>query len=114
MDAVTGTNAGGNTLPGTSTDGNAAPGATTNTNVPTPSLNPSDIIEDSKDKGVVFPIIRINDHYCTSDEIKEFYIETGYFKNYHEYNTMKMAKTGFVPTMHLIISTSAPDLLKNN
>ena len=38
-----------------------------------------------KNKGRVYPIIRINDYFFTPEEIDEFYIETGYFKNYHEY-----------------------------
>lgn len=67
-----------------------------------------------KNKGVVFPIIRINDHYFTAEEIKDFYIESGYYKNYHEYQTLKFPMTGFVPTMHLVIHTFSPDLLKNN
>jgi len=63
------------------------------------NMDPSDVVEDGKsvgsgkgldfntvkNKGVVFPIIRINDHICSEEEIREFYIETGYFKNYHEY-----------------------------
>lgn len=91
-------------------------------------MDPSDVVEDGntigtgkgldfntvKNKGVVFPIIRINDHICAEEEIREFYIETGYFKNYHEYQTLKKAKTGFIPTMHLILQTTSPDLLKSN
>lgn len=110
----------------TNPEGNA--GAMTSAGQPTPDINPSNIISDSesvgrgkgldvnyvKNKGVVYPIIRINDHYCHESEIREFYIESGYFKNYHEYQTLKMAKTGFIPTMHLVLSTSSPDLLKNN
>ena len=38
-----------------------------------------------KNKGRVYPIIRINDHFFTPEEFDEFYSETGYFKNYHEY-----------------------------
>lgn len=67
-----------------------------------------------KNKGTVYPLIRINDHVFTAEEIVEFYIETGYFKNYHEYKTLKIPRTGFVPTVHLVISTAAPDLLKGN
>lgn len=65
-------------------------------------------------KGVAYPIIRINDHYCVQDEILEFYIESGYFKDYREYMSIGKPSTGFVPTMHLILKTSAPDLLKAN
>lgn len=67
-----------------------------------------------KNKGVVFPIIRINDHYFTSEEIRDFYIESGYYKDYHEYQTLKFPLTGFLPTMHLVVKTFSPDLLKIN
>ncbi len=67
-----------------------------------------------KNKGRVYPVIRINDHFFTPEEIDEFYIETGYFKNYHEYKTIKIPRTGFVPTVKLVVTTSASDLLKNN
>lgn len=67
-----------------------------------------------KNKGVVYPIIRINDHFFTAEEIDEFYLETGYFKNYREYKTIKIPRTGFVPTIRLVVTTSSPDLLKNN
>lgn len=68
----------------------------------------------SMNKGVVYPIIRINDHYCLSTEIKEFYIESGFYKNYTEYKTVKRPETGFVPTLHLILQTGSPDFLKGN
>lgn len=68
----------------------------------------------SMNKGVAYPIIRINDHYCTFDEIREFYIESGFYKDYNEYKTIKKPQTGFVPTMHLILHTGSPDFLKGN
>ena len=67
-----------------------------------------------KNKGRVYPIIRINDHFFTPEEIDEFYIETGYFKNYHEYQKIKIPRTGFVPTVKLVVTSASPDLLKNN
>ena len=67
-----------------------------------------------KNKGVVYPIIRINDHYFSSYEIEEFSIETGFYKNYHDWKKYKFPKTGFVPTMRLVITTTASDLLKRN
>ena len=67
-----------------------------------------------KNKGVVYPIIRINDHYFSSYEIEEFSIETGFYKNYHDWKRYKFPKTGFVPTMRLVITTTASDLLKRN
>ena len=67
-----------------------------------------------KNKGVVYPIIRINDHYFSSSEIEEFSIETGFYKNYHDWKRYKFPKTGFVPTMRLVITTTASDLLKRN
>jgi len=67
-----------------------------------------------KNKGRVYPIVRINDHFFTPEEIDEFYIETGYFKNYHEYQKIKIPRTGFVPTVKLVVTSAAPDLLKNN
>ena len=67
-----------------------------------------------KNKGVVFPIIRINDHYFSSSEIEEFSIETGFYKNYHDWKKYKFPKTGFVPTMRLVVTSTASDLLKRN
>lgn len=67
-----------------------------------------------RNKGTVFPFIRINDHYFTEDEIVEFYIESGYYKNYHDYKNIKIPRTGFVPTIHIILKTASTDLLKQN
>lgn len=65
-------------------------------------------------KGIAYPIIRINDHYCVYEEIVEFYIESGFYKDYREYMSIGKPSTGFVPTLHLILRTSSPDLLKSN
>ena len=67
-----------------------------------------------KNKGVVYPLIRINDHFLTEEEIREFYIETGYYKNFYDYKNLKIPLTGFVPTLHLIITTASSDFLKGN
>ena len=67
-----------------------------------------------RNKGTVYPFIRINDHYFTADEIVEFYIESGYYKNFHDYKNIKIPRTGFVPTIHLIVKTASSDLLKQN
>ena len=65
-------------------------------------------------KGTTYPIIRINDHYFTQDEIQEFSMECGYYKDYTDYAKYKMPITGFLPTMRLIVRTANPDLLKTN
>jgi hypothetical protein len=54
-------------------------------------------------KGTAYPVIKINDTYISQHEIVEFYVETGYFRNPMEYQTEKLLKTGFVPTMHLVV-----------
>lgn len=66
------------------------------------------------DKGVVYPIIRINDHYFTEYEIQYFSCETGYYKNFYDYGRYKMPISGFIPTFKLIVVSSNPDLLKTN
>ena len=63
-------------------------------------------------KGAVYPIIRINDHYFESTEIQHFSMETGYYKNYYDYEVYQMPLTGILPTMRLIVSTSDIGLLK--
>lgn len=65
-------------------------------------------------KGTTYPIIRINDHYFTQEEIQEFSMECGYYKDYTDYAKYKMPVTGFLPTMRLIVRTQNPDLLKTN
>lgn len=65
-------------------------------------------------KGAVYPIIRINDHYFESTEIQHFSMETGYYKNYNEYEIYQMPLTGVLPTMRLIVTTSDPGLLKKD
>ncbi len=65
-------------------------------------------------KGTLYPIIRINDHYFQQNEIEFFSMETGYYKNFYDYATFKMPITGFIPTMKLIAYTSNPNLLKRN
>ena len=108
-DAITGTNPSENTsdddslnqrdVAGTSDDPQAKAGLDYN---------------NQRNKGRVYPLIRINDHYFQPNEIVDFYIETGYYKNYHEYKTQKIPRTGFIPTIGLVIRTSNTDLLKNN
>ena len=66
------------------------------------------------DKGTVYPIIRINDHYFTEYEIQYFTLETGYYKNFYDYGNYKMPIKGFLPTMKLIVQSSNPDLLKQD
>lgn len=65
-------------------------------------------------KGTTYPIIRINDHYFTQEEIQEFSMECGYYKDYTDYAKYKMPLTGFLPTMRLIVRTANPDMLKTN
>lgn len=65
-------------------------------------------------KGTTYPIIRINDHYFTQQEIQEFSMECGYYKDYTDYAKYKMPITGFLPTMRLIVRTANPDMLKTN
>ena len=65
-------------------------------------------------KGTLYPIIRINDHYFTEEEIQFFSCETGYYKNYYDYSMYKMPVSGFIPTMKLIVTTHNASLLKKN
>lgn len=65
-------------------------------------------------KGVTYPIIRINDHYFTEAEIMNFKMESGYYKSYHDYTEFHKPMKGFVPTFDLAIHTQATDLEKNN
>ena len=65
-------------------------------------------------KGTVYPIIRINDHYFNDTEIQHFSMETGYYKNFYDYQTYQMPLTGLLPTMRLIVSTTDPGLLKKD
>lgn len=65
-------------------------------------------------KGTTYPIIRINDHYFTQQEIQEFSMECGYYKDYTDYAKYRMPITGFLPTMRLIVRTANPDMLKTN
>lgn len=67
-----------------------------------------------RNKGTVYPIIRINDAIISEQEIVEFYVESGFFKSYTEYKTIKMPRSGFLPTVHLIINTVSPALLKSD
>lgn len=67
-----------------------------------------------RNKGTVYPVIRINDAIITEQEIVEFYVESGFFKSYTEYKTIKIPRSGFLPTVHLIINTVSPALLKND
>ena len=91
----------------TNTPTDAVSGATSSGNVNTNAdrgagntIKQNDIVQDSKEnvgfgagldnntimnKGTVYPIIRINDHYCSQEEIHEFYVESGYFKDYKDY-----------------------------
>ena len=63
-------------------------------------------------KGTVYPIIRIRDHYFSDDEIQYFSMETGFRKSYYDYAIYKNPITGFLPTMTLIITTTSKSLLK--
>lgn len=65
-------------------------------------------------KGVTYPIIRINDHYFTDNEIFKFTVESGYYKNYQDYENFQKPVEGFIPTFTLIVQTESPDLLKTN
>ena len=120
----------------TNTPTDAVSGATSSGNVNTnadrgagDTIKQNDIVQDSTEnvgfgagldnntimnKGTVYPIIRINDHYCSQEEIHEFYVESGYFKDYKDYQAFHHPVSGFVPTFHLVLYTTSPDLLKNN
>ena len=65
-------------------------------------------------KGTLYPVIKINDTFISYHEIVEFYIETGWFKNPLEYLSQEYMKTGFVPTMHLVIQTASNSLFKHD
>lgn len=67
-----------------------------------------------KNKGTTYPIIRINDHYFTDDEIQYFSMETGYYKNYYDYEHYKMPVSGFLPTFKLIAVSANANLLKTD
>ena len=41
-------------------------------------------------------------------------METGYYKNYNEYEIYQIPLTGVLPTMRLIVTTSDPGLLKKD
>ena len=83
--------------------------------MPLEEADPTNIGENNLyNKGTTYPIIRINDHYFTQEEIQLFSMECGYYKDYTEYAKYKMPITGFLPTMRLIVRTQNPDLLKTN
>ena len=65
-------------------------------------------------KGSVCPIIRINDHYFSDTEIQHFSMETGYYKNFYDYQVYQAPLTGVLPTMRLIVTTTDPGLLKKD
>ena len=67
-----------------------------------------------KNKGTTYPIIRINDHYFVDDEIQYFSMETGYYKNYYDYEHYKMPVNGFLPTFKLIAVSANANLLKTD
>lgn len=73
-----------------------------------------DDLGNSGNKGTLYPLIKINDTVLAPTEIIEFYVETGWFKNPLEYKTAGNMKTGFVPTMHLVIKTQSPSLVKQD
>ena len=98
---------GSNATQDTNTPTDAVSGATSSGNVNTnadrgagATVKQHDIVQDSAEnvgfgagldnntimnKGTVDTIIRINDHYCSQEEIHEFYVESGYFKDYKDY-----------------------------
>ena len=106
----------------------AVSGATSSGNVNTnadrgagDTIKQTDIVQDSTEnvgfgagldnntimnKGTVYPIIRINDHYCSQEEIHEFYVESGYFKDYKDYQAFHHPVSGFVPTFDLVLYTT--------
>lgn len=65
-------------------------------------------------KGVSYPIIRINDHYFSDNEIQKFSMESGYYKNYNDYQDFHKPMVGFLPTFNLMVRTSNADLNKTN
>ena len=67
-----------------------------------------------KNKGTTYPIIRINDYYVMPEEIQHFSMETGYYKNYYDYETYRMPMNGFIPTFKLIVVSANPQLLKTD
>lgn len=77
----------------------------------TPSLSKGTNIAN---KGIVYPIIRINDHTFFDDEIQYFSMETGFEKRYSDYKTHKFPVNGFLPTMMLIIKTGNKGVLKQD
>lgn len=98
---------------------NISPGQSGITNIDEPALEnatTSGIASGNSilNKGVVFPIIRLNDHYLLPEEIVEFYIESGFYKDYHDYFVHGHMVSGFVPTCKLIVNTTSPDLIKQN
>ena len=117
---------GSNATQDTNTPTDAVSGATSSGNVNTnadrgagDTIKQNDIVQDSTEnvgfgagldnntimnKGTVYPIIRINDHYCSQEEIHEFYVESGYFKDYKDYQAFHHPVSGFVPSYFLTIT----------
>lgn len=77
-------------------------------------LGPTPRPNELASKGTAYPIIRINDHYFQQNEIIYFSMETGMTKNYYDYQLYQIPKSGFLPTMKLIINTSNPSMLKQD
>lgn len=65
-------------------------------------------------KGIAYPIIRINDHTFFDNEIVYFSMETGFGKRYIDYKINKFPTHGFLPTMVLIIKTPNKGVLKQD
>lgn len=107
----------------TSSSGNASQNISVNqtgvTNIDDSQLlnaSPSGIANGNSilNKGIVYPMLRINDHYFLPEEITEFYVESGYYKDYHDYFTYGHMESGFVPTCKLIVTSASADLMKGN
>ena len=71
-------------------------------------------MSNTANKGTLYPLIKINDTILSPTEIIEFYVETGWFKNPLEYKTVGNMRTGFVPTMHLVVKTLSPSFVKQD
>lgn len=67
-----------------------------------------------QNKGIIYPIIRINDYMFHNDEIQYFSIETGFKKQYIDYKISKFPVSGFLPTMTLIVTTNNKSILKQD
>lgn len=96
--------------------GSALNAATANAegNMEEPGLGKGLDPNNTLNKGTLYPVIKINDSFISYHEIVEFNVETGWYKNPLEYLSQEYMKTGFVPTMHLVIQTTSSSLLKHD